>query len=234
VSRIPTFVTSVLRKQSRSYGSNIETILDHALVNVATFQRHGIAATAKHWPGEGYDDRDQHLVGTLNPLDEPAWRASFGRLYRGLIDAGVMTVMSAHIAWPAYARRHGVEGLESCRPASVSRLLNQTLLRGELGFNGLIVSDAIGMAGLGSWAALLAQKQDLYVKVPAVVGHAQPVSNPDFARGLGRLPAGLNPAEFTGSRRQCSRFEESGGPQPLVHSHREHDLRVNSCFVVNG
>jgi beta-N-acetylhexosaminidase len=137
---------------TRSYGSNVDTILAHALVNVKNFQRAGIAATAKHWPGEGFDDRDQHLVTTLNPLSEADWQARFGRLYRSLIASGVMTVMSAHIAWPAYARRHGAQGLEACRPASISRLLNETLLRGELGFNGLIVSDATGMAGLGSWA----------------------------------------------------------------------------------
>ncbi len=137
---------------TRSYGSDPDTILAHALVNVRAFQRAGIAATAKHWPGEGYDDRDQHLLTTINPLDEDTWQQQFGRLYRGLIDAGVMTVMAGHIAWPAYARRHGALGLEACRPASVSQLLNQRLLRGELGFNGLLVSDASGMAGLSSWA----------------------------------------------------------------------------------
>ena len=135
---------------TRSYGSNVDTILAHAMGNVRAFQHAGIAATAKHWPGEGFDDRDQHLVTTQNPLDLSAWAASFGRLYRGLIDAGVMTVMSAHISWPAYARQHGAQGLEACRPACVSRLLNETLLRGELGFNGLIVSDASGMAGLNA------------------------------------------------------------------------------------
>lgn len=138
---------------TRSYGSDPDTILAQARVNVATFQRHGIAATAKHWPGEGYDDRDQHLVTTINPLDMAGWRERFGRIYRGLIDDGVMSVMSAHIALPAYAREHGATGLEVCRPACVSRLLNEDLLRGELGFNGLIVSDATGMAGLGSWAS---------------------------------------------------------------------------------
>jgi beta-N-acetylhexosaminidase len=137
---------------TRSYGSAPDTILAHALANVHSFQRHGIAATAKHWPGEGFDDRDQHLVTTINPLSEDDWNARFGRLYRGLIDGGVMTVMSAHIALPAYARRHGASGLEACRPASVSSLLNERLLRGELGFNGLIVSDASAMAGLSSWA----------------------------------------------------------------------------------
>lgn len=137
---------------TRSYGSDVDTILAHALGHVHAFQGSGLAATAKHWPGEGFDDRDQHLVTTLNPLDRADWEASFGRLYRELIQAGVMTVMSAHIAWPDYARQHGMEGLEACRPASVSRLLNEQLLRGELGFNGLIVSDASGMAGLNAWA----------------------------------------------------------------------------------
>jgi beta-N-acetylhexosaminidase len=137
---------------TRSYGSDVDTIIEQALVNVRTFQRHGIAATGKHWPGEGFDDRDQHLVTTINPLDMDAWRLRFGRIYQTLIDAGVLTVMSAHIALPAYARQHGAAGLELYRPASVSRFLNMDLLRGELGFNGLIVSDASAMAGLSSWA----------------------------------------------------------------------------------
>jgi beta-N-acetylhexosaminidase len=47
------------------------------------FQKNGIAATVKHWPGEGYDDRDQHLVTTINPLTIDEWEATFGRLYRG-------------------------------------------------------------------------------------------------------------------------------------------------------
>src|SRR5208337_187244 len=48
--------------------------------------------------------------------------------------------------------------------------------------------------------------------------------NPDLARSLSGLPVGLNPPEFTGSCGQSSRLEESGGPKPLVHSHRGHDL----------
>jgi beta-N-acetylhexosaminidase len=64
-----------------------------------------------------------------------------------------MAVMSAHIALPAYVHAHDPDaGVEAYRPASVSRLLNETLLRGELGFNGVIVSDATPMAGFGAWA----------------------------------------------------------------------------------
>jgi beta-N-acetylhexosaminidase len=62
-------------------------------------------------------------------------------------------VMSAHIALPSYVQAHDPQaGIEAYRPASVSHLLNQTLLRGELGFNGVIVSDATPMAGFGAWA----------------------------------------------------------------------------------
>jgi beta-N-acetylhexosaminidase len=115
---------------TRGFGADVDRIERHATAQIANFQSNGIAATAKHWPGEGHDDRDQHLVTTINPLSMADWEASFGRLYRAAIDTGVMAVMSA----------------------SVSRILNQVLLRERLGFNGLIVSDATPMAGLTGWS----------------------------------------------------------------------------------
>jgi len=139
---------------TRGYGSDVEVIERHALAQLEAFQAEGIAATLKHWPGEGFDDRDQHLVTTINPLSMEAWEENFGRLYRKGIAAGAMSVMSAHIALPSFVHRQDPDaGVEAYRPASVSRLLNIELLRGSLGFNGLIVSDATGMAGLGAWGA---------------------------------------------------------------------------------
>jgi beta-N-acetylhexosaminidase len=65
-----------------------------------------------------------------------------------------MSVMSGHIAFPAFIRQHNADaGVEAYRPASISRDLNERLLRQELGFNGLIVSDATGMAGLKAWSS---------------------------------------------------------------------------------
>jgi beta-N-acetylhexosaminidase len=137
---------------TRSYGSDMDKVERHALAQIAAFQANGVAATVKHWPGEGYDDRDQHLVTTVNPLSMPEWEQSFGRLYRKAIASGVMSVMSAHIALPAFVRAIDPDaGAEAYRPASLSKLLNQDLLRRELGFNGLIVSDATPMAGMGDW-----------------------------------------------------------------------------------
>jgi beta-N-acetylhexosaminidase len=140
---------------TRSYGSNVETVREQALAFIRELQRNGIAATAKHWPGEGFDDRDQHLATTVNPLDMARWEATFGNIYRAVIGAGVMSVMSAHIALPAWVREKlgkPSNGRDDFQPASTSALLNHDLLRGELGFNGLIVSDATTMAGIGSWA----------------------------------------------------------------------------------
>lgn len=138
---------------TRGFGSDVETVEKHALTQMRVFQEHGVASAIKHWPGEGFDDRDQHLVTTINPLSLDEWEANFGRLYRGAIAAGALSVMSAHIALPAFVRSLDPNaGIEAFRPASISRLLNEELLRKRLGFNGLIVSDATPMAGLGAWS----------------------------------------------------------------------------------
>jgi beta-N-acetylhexosaminidase len=138
---------------TRSYGSDPALIGQLAQLHIQVFQEHGIATTAKHWPGEGYDDRDQHLVTTVNPMTVEEWTAVFKPLYARAVEAGVLSVMSAHIAFPDYLRCAGLSEIELYRPASISRHLNQTLLREQLGFNGLIVSDATLMGGLESWGS---------------------------------------------------------------------------------
>lgn len=137
---------------TRSYGSQVDRIEQHALAHIDGLQSNGVAATVKHWPGEGYDDRDQHLVTTTNPLSVEEWHETFGRLYSSMFEAGVMSVMSAHIAFPAYMRQcHPDIGMEAYKPASISHEITTRLLRDELSFNGIVVSDATEMAGLGSW-----------------------------------------------------------------------------------
>ena len=138
---------------TRGFGSNLETIERHMLAQLKAFQQNGVAAAVKHWPGEGFDDRDQHLVTTVNPLSMEQWEAHFGRLYRSAIEAGVLSVMSAHIALPAFIRERNPDaGVELYRPASISADLTSALLRDQLGFNGVIVSDATGMGGLKAWS----------------------------------------------------------------------------------
>lgn len=180
---------------TRSFGSEIDRIERHALALMRGLHAGGVAATAKHWPGEGYDDRDQHLVTTINPLDRAEWDLTFGRLYRALIEAGVAGVMSAHIALPDYAMAHGIDVVEACRPASVSRLLTDTLLRGELGFDGLVVSDATPMAGLGSWAPRSATVPDMVAAGCDVI-----LFSDDPEADLGYLRAALDDGRLTEAR----------------------------------
>lgn len=137
---------------TRSYGSHPDRVLAQARVYARALQAEGVAACAKHWPGDGIDDRDQHLVTSVNSMSVDEWNESFGRIFKALIDDGLMTVMSSHIALPAFIRsRLPDAGARAFEPASVSRLLNEELLRGELGFEGLVVADATVMGGLTSW-----------------------------------------------------------------------------------
>ena len=137
---------------TRSYGSDTDAIAALGQANIRAFQSNGLAATAKHWPGDGQDDRDQHLVTSVNDLPMDQWQTKYGHLFRTMIEAGVKSIMSAHIALPEYMKTVTDDPEEWYRPASLNHHLNIDLLRGELGFNGLIVSDASTMAGASSWA----------------------------------------------------------------------------------
>lgn len=181
---------------TRGFGADVATVERHGIATLDEFQKLGVAAAVKHWPGEGYDDRDQHLLTTINPLSMEAWEKTFGRLYRAAIKAGVISVMSGHIALPAWIREHQPDaGLEAFRPASVSRLLNEELLRKRLGFNGLIVSDATAMAGLGSWAPRSEALPDIVANGCDVI-----LFTIDFEQDFGFIKAAVGDGRITPER----------------------------------
>ncbi len=130
---------------TRSFGSDPARITDLAVAYVQAMQSAGMAACAKHWPGDGIDDRDQHLVTSVNSLDLDDWRATFGEIYRAMITAGVRTIMAGHISLPAAVADPDRAHL----PATLSRELID-LLRTEFSFDGVVVSDASEMAGFTS------------------------------------------------------------------------------------
>lgn len=133
---------------TRSFGSYPDRIIAMAKAYIKGMQSEGMAATIKHWPGDGMDERNQHLVTSVNSMDMKNWRKTYGRIYKELIDAGAMSVMSAHITLPAYYKEKNPDvDIKDILPGSISKELNIDLLRDELGFNGVIVSDSLGMAG---------------------------------------------------------------------------------------
>ncbi len=133
---------------TRSMGDQPERVARLASVLIEALQSQGVAATAKHFPGDGMDSRDQHLVTTINNLPFEQWIETYGYVWKQVIAAGVWTIMPGHISLPAY--QGFFERPEDAPPATISRELLQTLLRQELGFDGVIVSDATGMMGFAS------------------------------------------------------------------------------------
>lgn len=116
---------------------------------VRGLQDHGIAATAKHFPGDGCDYRDQHLTTTRNPLSEQEWLRQHGAVFQALVDDGLMSIMTGHIALPSFQRE--TEPGERYLPATLSRELTDTLLKQRMGFGGVVVSDALIMGGYLKW-----------------------------------------------------------------------------------
>ncbi len=142
---------------TRSFGNDPRHVAQCVRRYVEVLQRRGLAACAKHWPGDGAGDLDQHHTTSINPLPRAEWELTYGRTFRAAIRGGVWSVMCGHIAlpaWPGAGRK----------PASLSRELNLDLLRRKLGFNGVIISDATMMAGLAAHAP----REQL---VPQVIAH---------------------------------------------------------------
>jgi Beta-glucosidase-related glycosidases len=132
----------------RTYGSDPRRVLKMARAYMRGAQESGLAVCIKHFPGDGVDFRDQHLLASVNSLSASEWDASYGMLYRQMIEAGANSVMASHIKQPACVRRIAPSIKdEDIMPASLSRELCSGLLRDRLGFNGLIVTDATQMAG---------------------------------------------------------------------------------------
>lgn len=104
-----------------------------------------IAAGCKHFPGDGMDDRNQHFCTTVNSLSKEEWMATYGAVYKAMIEAGAASIMVAHIALPAYDEK--ISDRLGYLPATLSYNLQTKLLKGELGFKGCIVSDALSMIG---------------------------------------------------------------------------------------
>ena len=129
----------------RTFGFDPDTVRRCARLFVDTLQACGVAAAAKHFPGDGVDYRDQHLHPTCNTLDAGEWFATYGRVYQELIDGGLLSVMAGHIIAP-----HVIDAVEPGAPhlpGSQSHAMLTGVLRERFGFNGVIITDATIMGG---------------------------------------------------------------------------------------
>ncbi|WBU36771.1 glycoside hydrolase family 3 protein [Homoserinibacter sp. YIM 151385] len=122
----------------RSFGDEPELVARHTAAWVAAHEREGVAVSAKHFPGHGDTALDSHLALPVVDVTPEVLRARDLPPFRSAIAAGARTVMSSHILLPQ---------LDAERPATFSARILGGLLREELGFQGVIVTDALDMAG---------------------------------------------------------------------------------------
>lgn len=121
---------------NRSFGSNPEVATDHALAFWRGLRDAGVLGCGKHFPGHGDTHADSHLE--LPTVDQPDERLRAVELapFAAAARAGLEAMMTAHVRYPAW---------DAALPATLSRRIATDILRGELGFAGLLVSDDLGM-----------------------------------------------------------------------------------------
>jgi beta-N-acetylhexosaminidase len=165
----------------RAFGRDPRTVMTHGVAFIRGLQAAGVLACAKHFPGHGDTDLDSHLAlptvshsaDRLARIEIPPFRAASG--------AGVAALMSAHVVYPA---------LEDNVPATLSRAILTSLLRTEIGFEGVVFSDDLEMGAVAKqhtierlavdavWAGcdalLICKSEDLQHRAhDALVKHAE-------------------------------------------------------------
>ena len=125
----------------RSFGEDPTQVGQMAAAYIQGVQENGILATAKHFPGHGDTTVDSHL-------ELPVIEVSRERLeqvelppFQAAIEAGVQAIMTAHVSIPALEPKEGL-------PATLSHRISTDLLRNDMGFKGLIFTDALNMGGI--------------------------------------------------------------------------------------
>ena len=138
---------------SRCHGSTADDVIRSTDAKARGLRAAGedLAVCVKHFPGDGTEERDQHLVLGVNELTPDEWDDSFGRVYRHHIDAGAEMIMAGHIALPEYSKKLDPSLADAdIMPATLAPELLQGLLKTQLGFNGLVITDASHMLGMTS------------------------------------------------------------------------------------
>lgn len=130
----------------RRYSDDPKKLIKMAIADMKGIQSKGCAATAKHFPGhDPFEYRDAHTALNMMVLPYEEWKIERGAMFQQMIDAGVDSVMIAHTSFPAYDDSK-VDG--QYRPASVSYKVITELLKGEMGFKGVTITDGITMKSL--------------------------------------------------------------------------------------
>ncbi|MER5523018.1 glycoside hydrolase family 3 protein [Streptomyces sp. NPDC002677] len=124
----------------RSFGADPDAVGALVTAEVQGYQDAGVAATAKHFPGHGDTAVDSHTGFPVITHSRELWEKLDAVPFRAAVKAGIDSIMTAHIQVPALD--------DSGDPATLSHPVLTGILRGELGYDGVVVTDSLGMEGV--------------------------------------------------------------------------------------
>ena len=124
----------------RSFGADPDAVAGLVAAEVKGYQSSQVAATAKHFPGHGDTAVDSHFGFPVITHSREVWEALDAVPFRAAVKAGIDSIMTAHIMVPALD--------DSGDPATLSHPIVTGVLRGELGYDGVVITDALGMEGV--------------------------------------------------------------------------------------
>ncbi|MFI6248186.1 glycoside hydrolase family 3 protein [Streptomyces sp. NPDC051016] len=124
----------------RSFGADPDAVGALVAAEVAGYQAAGVAATAKHFPGHGDTAVDSHTGFPVITHSRELWEKLDAVPFRAAVKAGIDSIMTAHLQFPALD--------DSGDPATLSRPVLTGILREELGYDGVVVTDSLGMEGV--------------------------------------------------------------------------------------
>ncbi|WP_079249276.1 glycoside hydrolase family 3 protein [Streptomyces sp. IMTB 2501] len=124
----------------RSFGADPDAVGALVAAEVRGYQASRVAATAKHFPGHGDTAVDSHTGFPVITHSRDLWEKLDAVPFRAAIAAGIDSIMTAHIQFPALD--------DSGDPATLSRPVLTGILRGELGYDGVVITDSLGMQGV--------------------------------------------------------------------------------------
>ncbi|GAB4442778.1 MAG: glycoside hydrolase family 3 protein [Chloroflexi bacterium OHK40] len=204
---------------ARAFGEEPALVARLAAALVDGLQAAGVAATAKHFPGHGDTAADSHHALPTLPHDQTRMDAVELAPFRAAISAGVRLVMSAHLAVPALT---GDPGL----PATLAAPILRDLLRGRLGFEGVVVSDSLAMAAVTGGASLpeTALRAALAGVDLLLLQHSPAEESAVYERLLAAARIGmLDPTELAASAARVARLQHRAATQS------QPDLEVIGC-----
>ena len=135
---------------NRAYGNDAKLVAEMGKAYMdGLHETAGVYCCAKHFPGNGQDYRDAHMSNNINHFGLDDWMASYGHVYKTLMDGGMEAIMGGHIMMPTYMQELNPDiTMDEMMPATLCPEIMTGLLREKLGFNGMVVTDASHMVGM--------------------------------------------------------------------------------------